>query len=209
MLLSFPALLFWLPGWAGLFQLDRGAMARGEVWRIVTCHWTHWTASHLVWDLAAFVLLGALCETWGPQGRRALFSAVAASALLIPLVLWVALPDIETYRGLSGIDSALFVLAAILVLRRELESTGTLRSGPALAAGVALAAFLAKTGYELVNGTVIFADSEDGFISVPLAHLVGGVCGLCAGSFTGACRVSRYRKEWHPSHSQQLPFLNQ
>ncbi len=176
--LALPALLFQLPGWAERLQFDRVAMARGEIWRLVTCHWTHWSVRHLVWDLAVFVLLAVLCEA---RGRRAFLATVAASALLIPPVLWIALPDMETYRGLSGIDSALFVLAAILLLREEIERIGSLRSGPALAAGAALVAFLLKVGYESVSGTALFAGSEGLFVPVPLAHLVGGACGLWAG----------------------------
>ena len=179
-LLAIPALLFQLPGWAEHLQWDRGAVARGEVWRLVTCHWTHWSVRHLAWDLAAFVLLAALCEA---RGRRALLAAVASSALLIPTVLWLALPGLEIYRGLSGIDSALFVLAAVLLLREEP------RSAPALAAGVALVGFLLKVGYESVSGAALFAGSEGLFVPVPLAHLIGGACGLL--SLTGASRSRR------------------
>ena len=186
LLLAIPALLFQLPGWAGHLQWDRGAVARGQIWRLVTCHWTHWSVRHLVWDLAAFVLLAVLCEA---RGRRALLAAVASSALLIPPVLWIAFPAMETYRGLSGIDSALFVLAAVLLLREETEKNGGLRSGPALAAGVALLGFLLKVGYESVFGAALFAGSEGLFVPVPLAHFVGGACGLL--SLTGASQNRR------------------
>ena len=178
LVLSIPALLFQLPGWAGRLQLDREAVARGEIWRLVTCHWTHWSARHLLWNLAVFAVLAVLCES---RGRRAFLAAVVSSALLIPPVLWIALPDLEAYRGLSGIDSALFVLAAMLLLREEIEKTGSLRTVPALAAGAALVGFLLKVGYESVSGAALFAGSEGLFVPLPLAHLAGGACGLWAG----------------------------
>lgn len=178
--LAVPALLFELPGWAEHLQWDRGAVARGEAWRLVTCHWTHWSVRHLAWDLATFVLLALLCEA---RGRRAFLTAVASSALLIPLILWIALPSLETYRGLSGIDSALFVLAAVLLLREKPWS------GPALAAGVALLGFLLKVVYESVFGAALFAGSEGLFVPVPLAHLTGGICGLL--SLIGASQNRR------------------
>ncbi|HEX7180689.1 MAG TPA: rhomboid family intramembrane serine protease, partial [Thermoanaerobaculia bacterium] len=98
--LALPALLFYFPGWAAHLQFDRGAAAHGEAWRLVTCHWTHWSPDHLLWNVAAFVLLAAVCERFGPSGRKALLVAVAASALAIPAILWIALPTMERYRGL-------------------------------------------------------------------------------------------------------------
>lgn len=174
-LLALPALLFQLPaagGWAGPLQLDFAAVSRGEPWRWVTCHWTHWSADHLVWDLGAFLLLSALCEWQG--SRRALLAAVASAALLIPAVLWISMPAMGSYRGLSGIDSALFVLAAVLVFREE---SGRQR----LLAALAIAGFLAKTVYESATGAALFAESGS-FVPAPLAHLAGGVCGLFAGA---------------------------
>lgn len=182
LLLALPALLFYLPDWAARLQFDRGAAAHGEVWRLVTCHWTHWSPDHLLWDLAAFVLLAAICESWGPQGRKALLAAVAASALAIPVVLWIAVPAMERYRGLSGIDSALFVLAAVLVFRGEIEPIGRIGRIGRMAAVLAIAGFLGKAAWESATGTTLFTDSAGSFVPAPLAHLVGGVCGLWAGS---------------------------
>jgi rhomboid family GlyGly-CTERM serine protease len=172
-LLALPALLFQLPGWAGHLQLDFAELGRGELWRWVTCHWTHWSLDHLVWDLGAFLLLAALCERHG--GRRAPLAAVASAALLIPAVLWISMPAMGSYRGLSGIDSALFVLAAVLVFREE---SGQRR----LLATLAIAGFLAKAVYESATGAALFAESAGSFVPAPLAHLTGGVCGLFAGA---------------------------
>lgn len=170
---ALPALLFQLPGWAGRLQLGPPDLVRGEPWRWVTCHWTHWSWDHLAWDLGAFLLLAAVCDSHGPRGRRALFTAVAASALLIPPVLWLASPAMAGYRGLSGVDSALFVLAAVLVGREE-------SGGRRLLAALAVAGFLAKALYESATGAALFAESAGSFVPAPLAHLTGGACGLFA-----------------------------
>jgi rhomboid family GlyGly-CTERM serine protease len=152
-------------------ELDRAAVARGEVWRLLTGHWTHWTLDHLLWDALTFLLLAALCET--RISRRALLIAVAGSALLISAGVWVALPGLSSYRGLSGIDSALFVLLAVALLRRE--------SGAAAAlAGVAVLLFLAKAAWEVGTGSTLFIDAAGSFVPVPLAHLLGGAWGLVA-----------------------------
>lgn len=175
LLLGLPALVPAIrPGAAGWLEYDRGRIAAGEVWRVVTCHWTHWSADHLLWDLGAFVVLTALC--WR-LGRARTLAAIAAAALLIPLALWLVTPDLARYRGLSGLDSALFVLLAAGLLRRE--AVAGRRRTVKLAAGL-LAVFAAKVLFEAATGTTLFVDASAAFVPVPLAHLVGGVCGAAA-----------------------------
>jgi rhomboid family GlyGly-CTERM serine protease len=154
-----------LGGW---LELDRAAVARGEVWRLLTGHWTHWTVDHLVWDSLGFVVLAVLCETRVSRGR--LLLGVAGSALAVSAGVWF-LPEIEhiaRYRGLSGIDSALFVLLAVSLMRER------------PLAGLALAAFLGKSAWEVATGSTLFVQTGS-FVPVPLAHLVGGAWGLILG----------------------------
>ncbi|MFH1528704.1 MAG: rhombosortase [Bacteroidota bacterium] len=86
-------------------QYDRAAIASGELWRLVTCHWTHWSVDHLLWDAVVFGFLAVLCER---DGRLRLVACLLVAATLIPIGLWWSHPQMLTYRGLSGIDSALF-----------------------------------------------------------------------------------------------------
>ena len=174
-LLGLPALLpaVW-PAVAHRLQYDRPRIGAGELWRIVTCHWTHWSLDHLVWDLGMLVLLAALCWRLG-RGRTV--AAVASAAVLIPAVLWFVSPQMRLYRGLSGLDAALFVLLAAGLLRRELAG-GRWRSA-VLPAGLLLG-FAGKVVYEAVTGTTVFVDPGADFVPVPLAHLVGAVCGGAA-----------------------------
>jgi rhomboid family GlyGly-CTERM serine protease len=168
-------LLLSLPVLAGIasplgLEYDRAAIAAGELWRVVTCHWVHWSLDHLLWDLLAFAALVFLA--WRASPRRALGTLLLA-ALTIPLVVALVLPEMQRYRGLSGLDSALFTLTAITLLRRERASGRRLT---AWIVGSTLAGFGAKIAFELWTGATFFADSA-GFVPVPLAHVVGGVCG--------------------------------
>ncbi len=175
-LLSAAALLVAVvPGAAGFLEYDRAAIAAGEIWRIVTGHWTHVNADHLIWDVLTFAVLGALCE----RAHRGRFLAcVAGSALAIPPVVGALLPELATYRGLSGIDCALFALLAATGFREGLAAG---RRGWAVAAGAALLALLAKVTYEATTGGTLFVDSASaGMIPVPLAHVVGAVVGIAA-----------------------------
>jgi rhomboid family GlyGly-CTERM serine protease len=168
---------FWSVALTQALEYRRDAIEVGELWRLLTCHWTHWSPDHLVWDLGMFTLLAALCWQW--SGRRVLV-AVAAAAVAIPLAVWAFLPEMSHYRGLSGIDSALYVLLALMELRAARARGG--RAGIA-AVGLLLVAFGAKVAFELLTGRAVFVDSTaSSFVPVPLAHLVGCLCGVVAAS---------------------------
>jgi rhomboid family GlyGly-CTERM serine protease len=172
LLLGLPALAVQLtPGAAERLEYDRARLAAGEAWRLLTCHFAHWTPRHLLWDLLAVTVLAIGCAPFGP---RRLAATIAAAAIAVPAAVWVGLPSMARYRGLSGLASALFALLAVGVLR-------TARAGGrprmAFAAAVALAAFAAKLAWELATASPVFVGPGAGFVAVPLAHLVGALCG--------------------------------
>ena len=161
-------------GW----QFDRAAVAHGQVWRFFTAHLTHFGTDHLRWDLVAFLVLGAMTER---VSRSALLVTVALSAALITLGVWIAQPQFETYRGLSGIDCALFgfVVARVIAEGRRARHGFSLAVG-----GLALAGFAAKCIFELATGGTVFVEPTDAFAPVPLAHLIGLIAGAALAQFT-------------------------
>jgi rhomboid family GlyGly-CTERM serine protease len=162
-----------IPGAAEWLQFDRGAVAAGECWRIITGHFVHWNGDHLFWDLAVFALLGALCEG---RNRWQIVAVLAIAGLLISAALWIFLPDCETYRGLSGIDSALFALVAANFLRDQWQEK---RWGCVIAIAALFVGLIAKIIFELVTGTTLFVNSPAaGFEPLPLVHIVGAAVGL-------------------------------
>jgi uncharacterized membrane protein len=79
------------------------------------------------------------------------------------------------YRGLSGLDSALFAFYAMDFLRANLQPRRT----PAVVSAVlALLAFVGKIVYEYCCSAAFFVDTNQSFVVVPLAHLIGGVTGI-------------------------------
>ncbi len=159
-----------LPGAAEGLQFDRNALAQGQLWRLFTGHLTHFDSDHLRWDVLALLLIGTLAER---DGRCSTALTLGIAALAIGLaVLWFQ-PQFTTYRGLSGLDSALFGL----VVARHLVAGWRERHRFSVAVG-ALAAlgFMLKTLYELSTGDTAFAQGT-GYAPVPLAHLVGFVVG--------------------------------
>jgi rhomboid family GlyGly-CTERM serine protease len=145
------------------------------MWRILTCHWVHWNAQHLAWSLATFTVLGVLCER---DHRGRFLTCLAVAAFAIPVTLSTMGPERLAYAGLSGLDSALFVLVAVGLVRQKGRKCEWLW---VLAGATLLLAFFAKTGFEVVTQKTIFASLDEEMVPVPLAHVVGGAVGVLIG----------------------------
>ena len=163
-----------VPTAEGMLQYDREAIAGGEIWRIFTGHWTHWNAEHLLWDVIVFVVLGMACERFG---RRGYILCIVAGAPIISLAVWAVLPHMQYYRGLSGLDAALYMLVGVTLLREE--QSGSLLKRSVLFM-LLLAALGAKVGYEAFYERTIFVQDMGGFVPVPIAHLAGALVGVAA-----------------------------
>lgn len=149
-----------LPG--SWLELQRG----GAVWRIATCHFTHFTYEQLAWDALVFLLLAIACER---RNRGAFRATLLANVIVVPIAV-LAFSDVTTYRGLSGIDSALFGL--LLVSEWRLSRMVAL-------CGVA---FAAKIIFEMSTGATVFVHS-DAFGAVPAAHIAGALIGVIMGTY--------------------------
>lgn len=169
---------------AKFLQYDRTAIAAGQFWRIITGHWTHWSFEHFLWCGITFVALGAVCER---IDRKGFVGSLVLSTVFIPVFCWYAAPAMHFYRGLSGLCSSIFVVAAIQMARKahaEQNWAGVIM--PVFAALL----FFAKILFEFINGQALFVHSADMFTPVPLAHLAGCLVGMITVSLTGF-RVQR------------------
>lgn len=156
---------FLLPGAAEALQFDRTAIADGQFWRLFTGHFTHWSADHLIWDTLVFAALACVYER---RDRRGMGLTLIGSAIAISAGVWQFDPRLEIYRGLSGIDSALFVGLMCNLAR------GGGRS--AKVAGGMIGLFAVKLLVEISSGEALFVNAA-GFVPVPSAHMVGGLAG--------------------------------
>jgi len=171
------AVVAWATPLAGeAWEYDREAILDGEWSRLLTGHLTHWNFDHLFWDAATFLLLGVACM-WRSVGRTVATLLGAAAAISASLLLFQ--PEMASYRGLSGLDSALFTLLAAMIWRESRRDGRWKLGAVAITAG---AAFLAKAAYESATGTTLFVDSSAaGFIPLASAHLIGGAVGAIVG----------------------------
>jgi rhomboid family GlyGly-CTERM serine protease len=169
-----------VPGAAAWMQFDRGAIAGGEWWRLLTGHLAHFSANHLVWDVGMLLALGFAAERESAVGSAC---ALGLASVAISATIWFGQPQFVVYRGLSGLDCALGGYLAGSLLRRPQRV--------ALLAGAATLVFVgAKATYEAATGSTAFANGI-GYAPVPLAHVVGLAAGtLVALLSTGITTMS-------------------
>jgi rhomboid family GlyGly-CTERM serine protease len=151
-------------------QLDRVSIADGQYWRLWTAHLVHWDWGHLFWDLIVFVLLGLIGIHRQPRGC---WICIGLAAISVSTVVLLWSPEVRTYRGLSGIDTALFTWL-VLVLGKDLCNSG--RWGGLAWMVLATCMLAVKTGYEFLTGDTLFVERSAGvFIPLPLAHIAGSI----------------------------------
>lgn len=163
------------PAFAAALELDFAKVADGQWWRLLTGHVTHYGTSHLFWDWIMFVGLSAACEFHirRPMRSLAYASCLGGGLMLISATIAIACADIQTYRGLSGIDTGLFVWFAIDQIRIRFHA----RDWPlVLAFTIALVGLVGKSIFEAFSGGTMFVDSTT-FTPLVESHLAGAAWG--------------------------------
>jgi rhomboid family GlyGly-CTERM serine protease len=150
----------------------RRAVAFAEPWRLLTGHFVHLSFLHALLNAVALLLLGRLFadrlrawEAW---------TIVLGAPVAISLAFRLAMPELEWYRGLSGVLHALYFAGCIVWVA---ATAGRARWLP-------IAALVAGTVKVLVEQPwdASFPVHEVLRIAVvPQAHLAGAVVGAAAG----------------------------
>ena len=140
-------------------------------WQWLTCHLTHWSFDQLFWDVMAFGVLGYLCEQ---TGRFRMVSLLVVSSFVVALSVAMIHPELVSYRGLSGVDSALFAYLACYVVETGSRNRDRMW---ALGGAVAWLVFVGKVTFEFFTGQTLFVDSAADFQSVPISHVAGALSG--------------------------------
>ena len=154
-----PALQRWL-------VLDRAAVGAGQLWRIATGGLVHFSTSHLLLDVVAVAVPGAMLEL---SGRR-IGGAIALASIAVGVAVLAFDPRLQFYGGLSGVAYALVVLAAL---------EGARWKGIERAAALAvLALTVVKLWWEMGSGSFLLVEAgHGGFVPVPVSHLAGSIAG--------------------------------
>jgi rhomboid family GlyGly-CTERM serine protease len=161
---------------------DRQAIVQDEPWRLLTGHWVHGDREHLAWNLAAFGILGWMIEM--SLGSARLYAALLAGTCSVTAWVWLFIPSLELYCGLSGILNTL--LFVILI-------DGWQRSRKLIFPLVFVAA-AAKIAIESVWSAAIFTHTS--WPAVPEAHLAGALAGVIVMAYLYLLkRCRRYGRE--------------
>lgn len=166
-------LVFYMPGASSILQYDRDRVGGGEIWRLLTSHWTHWSAEHLLWDVVVFIALMALSLH---ISLRKTGIVLGSASVGIPLGLYFLQPELIYYRGLSGLDTALFAFVVVHMMK-SMKRKGD-RAGQVLVLTL-LAGFCLKIAFETIVGeAVCVTHMAPNVVVVPSAHIIGAGMGL-------------------------------
>ena len=163
-------IVFLVPGLATLLVFDRAAITHGELWRLVTGNLVHLSTTHLVYDLASFLIAGTIIEQ---RGYRNFPILCLSAAMLIGIAVFGFAPELHFYGGISGVVTA----AVTYLCLHGVSEKGTWRW---LCAAM-LAGLAAKFWIEIALGeSLLLAVSTETFVPVPLSHLIGAITALLA-----------------------------
>ncbi len=157
-------------------RFERGAIASGEIWRLLTGHLVHLGVSHYVLNAAGLVLV------WFLVGRKFARShwlwIMAGSVAAIDLGMWILSPELQWYVGLSGLLHGMLA-AGIVSGWRE-------RRAEALILSVVVAG---KLAFEQLVGPLPGSESTSGGAVIVDAHLYGVI-----GAVLVAAMIIRVRR---------------
>jgi rhomboid family GlyGly-CTERM serine protease len=171
--LGLAVLMLALAMWrASLPALDwnRGAIAHGQWYRLLTAHLVHLGSSHLLMNVMALILLAELF--WQQLRAREVALILLASAFGVSLGLLWMLPDLWRYAGLSGVLHGAWAGSALLLLHTR--SADPARPWWA----VALLLLAAKLLIENLHGSGLTAEAIGAPVILP-SHALGALAGVC------------------------------
>ena len=163
------ALALMLSGESGRewLRFERGGIAAGEAWRLLTGHFVHLGVSHTLLNLAGLMLVWFLVgQTYA---WRQWLLVMAGSVAAIDVGLWFGSPQLEWYVGLSGLLHG--VLAAGIVAgiaNRSFEAV------------VVAVLVTGKLAWEQFAGPLPGSEATSGGAVVVDAHLYGVIGGVIA-----------------------------
>ena len=130
----------------------------GRWWGLITGHWLHADIQHMLWNISALAILGAMIEL---RSTALLLGSILVGMLSVDALLLSPFCDLQRYCGLSGLLNTL--LGVVLYLCwRETRSKLVLLTG---------ALSVMKIALEMYSGQSIF--TEIAWPPIATAHLAG------------------------------------
>ena len=144
-------------------QFNRAAVVGGQWWRLITGNFVHCSWVHLGVNLGAFAAL-----LWIACGRgRGVAWVVALSAAAVGAGVYLWADGITTYRGISGVASALLGWVMVTMAAQD-------RGRQAAVWAAAVVVIAVKSVIEMIiGGPFLPTSAPPGIAVVPVTHLVG------------------------------------
>jgi rhomboid family GlyGly-CTERM serine protease len=98
-------------------QFDRSLIQHGQLWRLLTGHIVHGNLHHAVLNVLGTALMAALFSR--TYQFRSWLVIVFASAIAIDVGLWIWMPRLEWYVGLSGVLHGVLAAGAVAWWKTE------------------------------------------------------------------------------------------
>lgn len=150
---------------------NRDAIAKGDYWRLITGHFIHLNNMHLLLNMfgvgMVLMLFDHLLAIWQ------WIVVLLASALIISLLIYLNLPQVQAYVGLSGVIHTLYVLGTLQLLNQPKERNFAI---------ILMLMVTLKLLTENVGQGISFTADMIGGRVLYQAHLYGALAGLFLGA---------------------------
>jgi len=165
---------------------DREAILNGQVWRLLSCHLVHFTPSHLIYNLFAFVIASWILERKSLCHLLIIYSLTAVS---ISMALLIFAPDMDFYGGVSGMACGLLYYCALLK-QREPHLKGLCRC--------VLLCIPIKLALETYHQTSVLPYFEpQPFVMMPVSHIAGVVSAILLYGVISLLSAGKSRRNFH------------
>lgn len=172
-----------LPGAVDLMVYDRAAVAGGELWRLVTGNLVHFSAAHLLNNLAVLAPAVWLVESRYRRDATLLF---LVAATIIGLALLIGEPRILQFGGASGISLAFLVYGGLRGLHEDHRWRFFC---------MALLAILgAKFAAESAGWQIYDWQANGDFVPVMLSHVAGAAAGAAVYLWRAFAGIDLFRR---------------
>ncbi len=157
-------------GFDQALRFDRDAIASGDLWLLLTANFVHLGTSHLLMNMAGFVLVVAL--VWSRFTSVEWVLITVFSSLVVGIGLYLLDKNIFWYVGFSGTLHGLVIAGSLADLRHYPKSAALL-----------LILIIGKLVWEQFLGALPGSESAAGGSVVVNAHLYGAIGGAVIGVF--------------------------
>ena len=166
-----------------MFIFDRIGIMNGEVWRLFTSHFVHFTRMQLLYNLLVFVVAGWIVEKKSPLHFGFLYVLMA---LITGTGLFILEPEMTNYGGLSGLACGFMFYGALL----GLEASKSWRTISILII-LFLPIKILIESYR--HGSILPYWGQQSFVIMPISHLLGIIVALSYYAILKAGNLHRFK----------------